>query len=184
MSNPPPLWRRGGLLVIVFLFPAVLAFAFAFARLWGFAIFKRLIVVTSLLPRFPVTEFFESFQLCAILLGCGKRKFSFPFLYFWNGGVRTGILDVPGFAGVTGSFLIFLSVTGLFLICGTMACVLAFIDLASFFNNLSCNPSKRIPSSSLGGGSSPPDMEVGICLPCVLVRFFFNPSLLISYEYS
>ena len=31
---------------------------------------------------------------------------------FWDGRVRTGILDIPGFTGVTGSFLILVSVTG------------------------------------------------------------------------
>ena len=147
----------------LFFFLAVLAFAFA--RLWGFVIFKRLIqVLTSLSPRFPVTKFFESFQLRAILLQCGNRKFSFLFCTFWDGDVRTGILDVSGFAGVTGSFLILSGVTGSFLICGKMAWVLTFIYLASSFNNLSCKPSMTIPLSSLGGGWSPPVMEVGICL--------------------
>ena len=36
----------------------------------------------------------------------------YVYCIFWDGRVRTGILDIPGFTGVTGSFLILVGVTG------------------------------------------------------------------------
>ena len=164
ISNPPPLWGR--LLVIVFFFLAALAFAFplAFARLCGFVIFKRSIrVVTSLFLRFPVTKFFESFQLRAMLLRCGNRKFSFRFLYLLGWSCEKRNLGRSRFRRGDGFVLDPLRCDGFVLNLRYNGLGFDIYRFGKFFQQSLLQSTMRIPSSSLGGGS-PPVMEVGICL--------------------